>query len=347
MNVLYIITIIILLGGIAYLFWRQNKKSGSKPDAFLMLQNQLNELRNVLDNKLGASAKDMQESVKTQFRESQKLIKDITEQLVEVKKTNEQVFSMTDQLKNLEQVLKNQKQRGSLGEAGLELILSNILPPTAYRMQYQFADGSIVDAAILTKDGIIPVDAKFSLDNYTRIVNENNEERRLELEKAFKNDLKRRIDETAKYIKPNEGTTTFAFMYIPAEAIYYDLLVNEVGAVTVNTRTLVEYAQKDKKVIIISPNTFTAYLQLVLQGLRSAEIAKNTEQIIKRIQELTRHVDSYQEYMSKLGKSLGTTVSHYNRSFKELKKIDKDVARITEGESELEPMVLEGPRMEE
>jgi len=273
MNVLYIITIIILLGGIAYLFWRQNKKSGSKPDAFLMLQNQLNELRNVLDNKLGASAKDMQESVKTQFRESQKLIKDITEQLVEVKKTNEQVFSMTDQLKNLEQVLKNQKQRGSLGEAGLELILSNILPPTAYRMQYQFADGSIVDAAILTKDGIIPVDAKFSLDNYTRIVNENNEERRLELEKAFKNDLKRRIDETAKYIKPNEGTTTFAFMYIPAEAIYYDLLVNEVGAVTVNTRTLVEYAQKDKKVIIISPNTFTAYLQLVLQGLRSAEIA--------------------------------------------------------------------------
>ena len=136
-------------------------------------------------------------------------------------------------------------------------------------------------------------------------------------------------------------------MYIPAEAIYYDLLVNEVGAVTVNTRTLVEYAQKDKKVIIISPNTFTAYLQLVLQGLRSAEIAKNTEQIIKRIQELTRHVDSYQEYMSKLGKSLGTTVSHYNRSFKELKKIDKDVARITEGESELEPMVLEGPRMEE
>ena len=347
MNVLYIITIIILLGGIAYLFWRQNKKSGSKPDAFLMLQNQLNELRNVLDNKLGASAKDMQESVKTQFRESQKLIKDITEQLVEVKKTNEQVFSMTDQLKNLEQVLKNQKQRGSLGEAGLELILSNILPPTAYRMQYQFADGSIVDAAILTKDGIIPVDAKFSLDNYTRIVNENNEERRLELEKAFKNDLKRRIDETAKYIKPNEGTSTFAFMYIPAEAIYYDLLVNEVGAVTVNTRTLVEYAQKDKKVIIISPNTFTAYLQLVLQGLRSAEIAKNTEQIIKRIQELTRHVDSYQEYMSKLGKSLGTTVSHYNRSFKELKKIDKDVARITEGESELEPMVLEGPRMEE
>ena len=193
MNVLYIITIIILLGGIAYLFWRQNKKSGSKPDAFLMLQNQLNELRNVLDNKLGASAKDMQESVKTQFRESQKLIKDITEQLVEVKKTNEQVFSMTDQLKNLEQVLKNQKQRGSLGEAGLELILSNILPPTAYRMQYQFADGSIVDAAILTKDGIIPVDAKFSLDNYTRIVNENNVERRLELEKAFKNNLKNKI----------------------------------------------------------------------------------------------------------------------------------------------------------
>ena len=346
MQFIYITTTVFLLVGIIYLLWRQNKKS-DKPNAFVMLQNQLNELRNVLDSKLGASAKDMQESAETQFRESQKLIKDITEQLVEVKKTNEQVFSMTDQLKNLEQVLKNQKQRGSLGEAGLELILSNILPPTAYKMQYQFNDGTIVDAAIFIKDRIIPIDAKFSLDNYIRITNETNEERRMQLEKDFKNDLKKRIDETAKYIKPQEGTTPFAFMYIPAEAIYYDLLVNEVGSVTVNTRSLIEYAEKDKKVIIISPNTFTAYLQTVLQGLRASEIEKNTGRIIKQIQELTRHVDSYQDYMAKLGKSLGTTVSHYNRSFKELKKIDKDVARITEGESELEPMVLEGPRMEE
>jgi len=347
MELIYITIIVILIGGITYLFWRQNKKSEPKSDAFSLLQNQLNDLRSVLDSKLGESSRDMQESVKTQFRESQKLIKDITEQLVEVKKTNEQVFSMTDQLKNLEQVLKNQKQRGSLGEAGLELILSNVLPPTAYKMQYKFEDGTLVDAAIFIKNKIIPIDAKFSLDNYVRIINETDETRREQLEKDFKNDLKKRIDETAKYIKPREGTTNFAFMYIPAEAIYYDLLVNEVGAVTVNTRSLIEYAEKDKKVIIISPNTFTAYLQTVLQGLRAAEIEKNTENIIQQIQQLTRHVSSYQEYMTKLGNSLGTTVNHYNRSFKELKKIDKDVARITEGESELEPIVIEGPKMEE
>ena len=347
MEFIYITTTAFLLVGIVYLFWSQNKKSDKKPDAFMMLQNQLNELRNVLDNKLGESAKDMQESVKTQFRESQKLIRDITEQLIEVKKTNEQVFNMTDQLKNLEQVLKNQKQRGSLGEAGLELILSNILPPTAYKMQYQFEDGTMVDAAIFVKDIIIPVDAKFSLDNYMRIINEKDDERRKILEKEFVNDLKKRIDETAKYIKPREGTAPFAFMYIPAEAIYYDLLVNEVGAVAINTRNLIEYAQKDRKVMIISPNTFTAYLQTVLQGLRAAEIEKNTERIIKQIQALTHHVGSYQEYMTKLGNSLSTTVNHYNRSFKELKKIDKDVARITQGESSLEPVAIDGPRMDD
>lgn len=344
--VFYIGIIMVLIAVIVYLLLQHNKKS-DKPDAFVMLQNQLNELRNVLDRKLGEGAKDMQESVKTQFRESQKLIKDVTEQLIEVKKTSEQVFNATNEIKDLKQILRNQKQRGSLGEAGLELILGNVLPANAYKMQYQFKDGSIVDAAIFVKDKIIPVDAKFSLENYMRIVNETDEKILAELEKKFKNDLKRRIDETAKYIKEKEGTTPFAFMYIPAEAIYYDLLVNEVGSVTVNTRTLIEYAEKDRKVIIISPNTFTAYLQTVLQGLRAIKIEKNTESIIKRIQQLSRHVKSYEEYMTKLGNSLSTTVNHYNRSFRELKKIDKDVARITEGESELETVTIERPKMEE
>jgi len=114
-------------------------------------------------------------------------------------------------------VLSNQKQRGNLGEKGLDLILSNILPPTAYQMQYSFKDGDIVDAVIHTKDGIIPVDAKFSLDNYNRITNEDNEDKKNWIRKRFKNDLKKRIDETSKYIKTKEGTLPFAIMYIPAE----------------------------------------------------------------------------------------------------------------------------------
>src|SRR3989338_4721186 len=240
--------VVILFTAAAYLLWRQQKKVKQDP-AFLMMQNQLEAMRKVLDERLGESMQSFQR----QSSESSRVMQDIVEKLTEVRETNKQVFNVTEQLQNLEKVLKNQKQRGNLGEAGLELILSNILPPDAYKMQYGFPNGEVVDAAIFTKDGIISVDAKFSLDNYTRILDETDEERRRALEKEFKNDLKRRIDETAKYIRPKDGTLPFAFMFIPAEGIYYDLLVNEIGAVKVNTRSLVDYAYRDKNVIIVSP----------------------------------------------------------------------------------------------
>lgn len=323
-------------------------EKGQKEDkSFLLIQNQLNELTRTLDAKISESSKMMNESVKTQFGESQRLIKDVTEQMTEIKETNKQVFSMTEQLQNLEKVLKNQKQRGNLGEAGLELILGNILPPTAYKMQYSFKDGDIVDAVIETKDGIIPVDAKFSLDNYNRITNEEDEGKKIELEKEFKNDLKKRIDETSKYIKPKEGTLPFAIMYIPAEAIYYDLLVNEVGTIKVNTKSLIEYAYRDRKVIIVSPTTFVAYLSTILQGFKAFKIEKSVETIIKNVGKLQTHMKAYDSFHTKLGNSLATTVNHWNVSRKELKKVDKDVARITGENSEIEPLSLDKPISDE
>jgi len=250
-------------------------------------------------------------------------------------------------LSNLEKVLTSQKQRGNLGEAGLQLVLENILPPTAFALQYQFEDGDTVDAAIFAKDGIIPVDAKFSLENYNRVVNEQEPEKKLAHEKEFKNDLKKRIDETAKYIKPKYGTMEFAFMFIPAEAIYYDLLVNEVGAVKVNTRSLIDYAFKEKKVIIVSPTTFAAYLQTVLQGLRAFKIEESAKSIRKNVELLGNHIKSYEEFMKKLGVSMSTTVNHYNHAYKELAKIDKDVVRITEGDKTIEPIQIEKPTTNE
>jgi DNA recombination protein RmuC len=258
-----------------------------------------------------------------------------------VSESTKQVFTIADQLQNLEKVLKNQKQRGNLGEAGLELILSNILPPTEYKLQYGFKNGEVVDAIITTKDGMIPVDAKFSLDNYSRLVNETDDERKAELERDFKNDLKRRIDETSKYIRPAEGTLPFAFMFIPAEGIYYDLLVNEVGATKVNTRSLIDYAYNEKKVIIVSPTTFAAYLQSVLHGFRAYKIEEGAVQIRKNVGELGKHLKAYEEYHTKLGKNLGTVVNQYNFSGKELKKIDKDILRITGDSAGLEPMLIE------
>ena len=308
-----------------------------------MMQNQLEAMRKVLDERLGESMQSFQR----QSSESSRVMQDIVEKLTEVRETNKQVFNVTEQLQNLEKVLKNQKQRGNLGEAGLELILSNILPPDAYKMQYGFPNGEVVDAAIFTKDGIISVDAKFSLDNYTRILDETDEERRRALEKEFKNDLKRRIDETAKYIRPKDGTLPFAFMFIPAEGIYYDLLVNEIGAVKVNTRSLVDYAYRDKNVIIVSPTTFAAYLQSVLYGFRAFKIEESAKEIAERVEDLGRHIKSHEDYMKKLGGSLGTTVGHYNSAYKELKKVDKDVARVTRGSSDMEPLALERPTLDE
>ena len=351
-----LVIIVIGFGAIIFLL---NKKSrdlldGQKEDqSLLMLQNQINEMNKTLDNKLGQSTEVMQkqfnqssEVMQKQFNDNLSIVKNVERELTGLKETNRQVVSVKDQIQNLEKVLTSQKQRGNLGEAGLQLVLENILPPTAFKIQYKFDDGDIVDAAIFTKDGVIPVDAKFSLENYNRIVDETDEKRRKDLENIFKNDLKKRIEETSKYIKQDQGTLDFAFMFIPAEAIFYDLLVNEVGAVKVNTRNLVEYAFKEKKVVIVSPTTFAAYLQTVLLGLNSLKLEKQTQEIIKRVQLLQKHLSAYDDHTKRLGKNLATTVNIYNTSQNELKKIDKDVVKIAGVESKFEPEQIEKPKQD-
>ncbi len=324
----------------------------------VLLQQQLQQLTQSVDSKLGESRKEMTESVRHQFSQSQQLLKEISEQmnksLIDVTreqtKTNEQTkqfMTIAEQLANLEKVLKHQKQRGNLGEASLELILSNILPPGSYKMQHSFKNGETVDAVILTKEGMIPVDAKFSLDNYNRVTQAIDEKQREELQKDFTADLKRRIDETSKYVRPDEGTLPFAFMFIPAEGIYYDLLINEVGVVKVNTRNLIDYAYNDKKVIIVSPTTFAAYLQSVLYGFKAFKVEQAATDIVKRIGELQKHWKAHEEYMEKLGNSMSTTVNHYNAAYKELGKIDKDVMRITGDEVGFTVKAIEKPRIED
>ena len=346
-----------VLGVLVYVFFiRKEEKKDQSSEGLLMLQEQLRALTRTMDERMGETNKAMQEGARAQFRESRELIQEINrevnEQLrnvvrgvTEVSESSKQVFSVAEQLQNLEKVLKHQKQRGNLGEASLQLALENMLPPSAYKLQYQFPGGEVVDAVVITKDGMIPVDAKFSLDNYRRLVDEHDDVRREELEKEFKNDLKKRIDETAKYIRPKDETLPFAFMYIPAEAIYYDLLVNEVGAVKVNTRSLIDYAYKDKNVIIVSPTTFAAYLQSVLYGFRAFKVEESAKQIGKHVELLSRHLMAYDEYFKKVGNSLGTTVNHYNAAQKELGKIDKDVAKITGDSIDFEQLALERPQV--
>ena len=351
-SALSIILIILLVAVIVVLLniilKKKDNNIGKSEDIGLkLILEQINELNRTVDKKIGENSKQMHESLKHQSTESFNIIRDITEKLTRLDETNKQVVSFADQLQSLQDILKNPKQRGILGEYYLETLLKNVLPTGSYQMQYPFKDGTIVDAVVFVKDKIIPIDSKFSLENYNRLVEEKNQAEKERLEKLFKEDLKKRIDETAKYVKASEGTMDFAFMFIPHEAIYYDLLVSQVGAIKVNTRDLVEYAFKEKHVIIVSPTSFLAYLQTVLQGLKALQIEESAKDIKKNVESLQKHLRSYQEYQEKMGNALSTTVSHFNNSNKEFKKIDKDVVRITGVESDLEILELAKPERED
>lgn len=335
--------------GIILYMRSQTKTDGQQSQAITMLQNQLAQLAAQLNEKQDRTLKEVndrlretnttltdqliknQASSQLQFSSSQKIIQQVTEKLTKLDETNKQVVGFADQLQSLEKILRNPKQRGVLGEYYLETVLKNVLPPDAFKLQYRFPNNEIVDALIVTKDGLIPVDAKFSLENYNRMTEAETPEERDRVEKLFKQDLKNRIDETSKYIRPQDGTLDFAFMFIPADGLYYDLLVQKVGGLDVNSVGLIEYAFR-KKVMLVSPTTFFAYLQTVLQGLRALKIEESAMSIRKHVEELQRHLNSYQEHFGRVGKYLGTTVSAYNTANKELGKIDKDMFRITGGE---------------
>lgn len=289
----------------------------------------------------------MQTSMQKQLSESAKLVGDVTQRLTKLDETNKRVVDVADELKTLQNVLQNPKQRGVFGEYYLESVLENILPPKNFQMQYRFKDGEIVDAVIFLEKGkILPIDSKFSLENYNRMVTGANKLEREKMLAKVRMDLKGRIDETSKYIRPSEGTMDFAFMFIPSESLYYDLLIGDVGTGS-SARDLIEYAFRDKHVIIVSPTSFMAYLQTVLQGLRSLQIEHQAKEIQVRVGQLGRHLAAYDMFMQKLGASLGTTVNHFNTAHKELKKVDKDVVKIAESEAVIEPMMIDKPKLED
>lgn len=348
MEIILTIVIGILLGAVlVYLIMNKNSKKDGNDTGLQLILTQLNELSRTVDNKISESHKQVRETLQFHSSESGKIIRDVTERLTKLDETNKQVISFADQLQSLENILKNPKQRGILGEYYLETVLKNVLPPGSYEMQYSFPDGTIVDAVVFVKDKIIPIDSKFSLENYNKMIEEKNENEKKKLETIFVNDLKNRILETSKYIQPEKGTTDFAFMFIPHEAIYYDLITNKIGTLKEDeNETLIQRASGKYKVIITSPTSFLAYLQTVLQGLKAMQIEESAKEIIKRVEDLGKHLKSYDEYHNKLGNALGTVVNHYNASNKELKKIDKDVLRITGSSPDLALLEITKPEIE-
>lgn len=306
------------------------------------LSDSVGQLKDGLQKQLTERLDKSSEQMMRQSAQNQQIIRDITQKLTSLEKTNQQVGDIASELKTLQNVLANPKQRGVLGEFYLKQILENMLPPGAFELQYRLAEGMVVDAIIRLDNKILPIDSKFSLENYNRLIEAKPEDRPA-LEKAFKEDLRKRIDETAKYIQPKKGTLEQALMFIPSEAIYYDLLANKVGAAGVNGRDFMQYAAVDKRVTIVGPSTLSAMLQIISQGLQSLEIQKDTEVIRKNVEQLGKHLHGFDGYMAKLGKSLGATVGHFNSAHKELGRVDKDVVKIAGGNSHIEPLLLDKP----
>ena len=351
-----IIIIILCLIVIALIFVVFKKNNGSNSDVIIQLSNNLsNQIQDIrkeindnseksrleIESKLKVINKEISDfqissrsSIQKQFADSNKIIKDVTDELAKIKGTNEQVLSFANQMKSLEKILGNQKQRGIFGEIQLENLLSNVLPPEIFQMQYSFKSGEIVDAIIKVNQNIIPIDAKFSLDNYNRMIESNDEGEIKILEKKFKEDIKSRIDETSKYIKPQEKTLDYAFMFIPADGLYQDLLNSRVGSLKINSNELVTYAYL-KKVMIVSPMSLFPMLQITMKALNNLKFEKEIDTVIKNVRNLSNHLASYQLYHDKLGNTLKTVVNHYNKSSDEFGKIDKDISRISSGKIKL------------
>ena len=351
--ILIILLCIVIVGlGIVLFVVLQKFNEIKNTNALELIKTAVNELsRNLatlqqtMGDKLDRSTLGMQQSVQQQLSQSAKLITDVTNRLTKLDETNRRVVDVADELKTLQNVLSNPKQRGVFGEYYLSTVLENVLPPGQFQTQYKFTDGEIVDAVIfLDKGQILPIDSKFSLENYNRMIEASGKEREQLLLKV-KADLKGRIDETSKYIRPSEKTMDFAFMFIPSESLYYDLLINNVGNGG-SLRDLIEYAFREKHVINTSPTSFMAYLQTVLQGLRSLQNEEQAKDIQVRVGKLGQHIAKYDEYLAKLGNSLGTTVNHYNNAYKEFGKVDKDIVKIANTDPSVEPQLIDKPSVE-
>lgn len=350
-TILYLVLAAIIIGFIVVIFILNSRlRDLQKNSAVEMMKSDVTELtrtvsalQQTMGDKVDQGNMAVQSSVQRQLSQSAKLVADVTQRLTKLDETNKRVIDVADELKTLQNVLQNPKQRGVFGEYYLESVLENVLPPGQFQMQYKFKDGEIVDAAIFLEKGqILPVDSKFSLENYNRFVEESDKAERERLLAKVRMDLKGRIDETSKYIRRSENTMDFAFMFIPSESLYYDLLIGSVGSGS-SSRDLIEYAFRDKRVIIVSPTSFMAYLQTVLQGLRSLQIEEQAKDIQVRVGKLGTHIAKFEEYMQKLGSSLGTTVNHYNSAHKEFAKVDKDVVKIASTTSAVDPLLLDKP----
>ncbi|MFA5310840.1 MAG: DNA recombination protein RmuC [Candidatus Omnitrophota bacterium] len=245
----------------------------------------------------------------------------VKEQLGKLEVTNRQIVDISRNISSLQELLRAPKFRGAMGETLLENLLSQVLPKQHYMAQYRFKTGDTVDAVIKLGERLVPVDAKFSLENFQKMLDTDEEQSKALFRKKFIQDVKNRIDEvSSKYILPAENTYDFALMYIPAENVYYEVIVKE---------DVFSYALS-KKVIPVSPNTFYAYLQVICLGLKGLEVEENAKAILKSLSALGIEVDKFKEEFDILGGHLSNANAKYLDSSKRLVRLTDKFVNIQE-----------------
>jgi len=285
-----------------------------------------------MDRRLG----ELDTKVDRRLESASQTTNKIHERLGKVDEATTQMLERAKDLARLEQALRPPKARGGFGELLLENLLRDRLPPSAYEMQYTFDSGERVDALVRV-DRSIPIDSKFPLDNYNRLVEAETDDERTLAERQFGRDVKQHIEAIAtKYIRPDEGTYDFAFMYIPVEAVYYELACGKTGA-------LLAYAH-ERRVFPVSPTTFTAYLQVIALGLRGMQIEQNAHEVMAYVADLQRDFDRFADDFDKVGTHIGHAQSKYHEASKRLDRFETKLERAAEEQAELKSdTVLELP----
>ena len=333
--ILTVVIIVLVLAVLGLLVWliisnsANAEKMAGQQASFGLLQQQLESLKSSQDDtkdKLQKSLLDGQTNIGKNMQAGQEVLGRLNKQIGELQGTNKQMMQVGTEVRRLQDILSSPKLRGQMGEWSLENLLANILPKDRYKLQYTFKDGKTVDALIELADFSVPVDAKFPLPGFEKIVKAEEEAEKIKLRRQFIKDVNNHIDKIASdYIRPAEGTLDFALMYIPAENVYYETIVKYIG----ENQDILQYCF-DKKVIPVSPNLLYAYLMTVAMGLHGLQIEKQAAEIRQNLKKLNSSFADYTGTWDILGKHLRNAYSQYDEGQKKLDRFGLQLNHIQE-----------------
>jgi DNA recombination protein RmuC len=359
-------SVILLLGGLLVFSWFRGGKKDPSQEALLLMQQQVEALRRQFSEGLNQNQSLLQQqlaqvtaqvnsqlsSVTSQIQNTTgqignrldnaaRVVGEVKQNLGELSRATQQVFEVGKNIASLQEILRAPKLRGNLGELFLGELLSQILPPSHYSLQHRFRSGEAVDAIIRLGAGMVPVDSKFPLENFKRLVGCSSDEERRGFRKQFVSDVKKHIDKIAdKYIVPDEGTFPFALIYIPAENVYYETIIKDEAFG--DEKSLSAYAIA-KRVIPVSPNSFYAYLQAIVMGLQGLKIEKSAQEIIARLSRLTGDFERFRKEFEIVGSHLTNARSKYEEAAKRLDRFGEKLLSAPEGGSPSNPEPVKEP----